>query len=99
VTAAQQLVGQWLTELGYKVEYERQVVLGRRFAWDIAVPEARIAIEIDGYHNGRHGKGWGSDNEKQNIGTMNGWRVLRFSNADVLGKKQVAYEFIQQYFA
>ena len=98
MTAAQQLVGQWLTELGYKVEYERPVCEGRKFAWDVAVPEARIAIELDGFFKGRHGKGFGSDYEKQNIGVMQGWRVLRFANSDVL-KSTRAYDFIREHFA
>lgn len=99
VTPAQRLVTTWLREWGYTVENEVRVVDGRRFAWDVCIPSERIAIECDGYYKGRHGAGWGSDNEKANLGVMLGWRVLRFSNADVIGKKGTAYEFLRAWFA
>ena len=97
VTPAQLLVGTWLAEWGYTVEFEVPVTQERRWRWDAAIPAERIAIELDGFFKGKHGKGWGSDYEKQNVGTMLGWRVLRFSNSDVL--KGGAYEFLRQHFA
>lgn len=55
----------------------------------------RIAIEVDGYFKGRHGAGWGADNEKRNTGQMLGWRVLVFSTKDVLNG--TAKEFIKSW--
>lgn len=66
----------------------------RRFAWDFAWPEAMLAVECDGatYANGRHtrGDGFASDCEKCNLGTLLGWRVLRFDKAMVLSGAALA---------
>jgi len=98
VTAAQTLVAEWLREWGYAPVFEYRFC-ERQFRFDVAIPEARCGIEVDGYHAGRHGSGWGSDYEKDRLAQMLGWKVLRFSNSEVLGKKQVAYEFLSKYFA
>jgi very-short-patch-repair endonuclease len=57
--------------------------LGRTIAVvDLAYPEARIAIELDGYRY-HHGRGqWQSDLTRANALTSRGWRVLRFSKED-----------------
>jgi very-short-patch-repair endonuclease len=95
VTKAQFLLAEHLGELGLKHRFEVQVLPPRRWRWDICIPEVRIAIELDGYFKGRHGAGWGSDNEKQNIGVMQGWRVLRFSNTEAMNGS--AKEFIKSW--
>lgn len=59
-------------------------VPGRRFRLDIAFPEQMLAIEVDGHKShGKHRAGFEKDREKQNLLTLNGWRVLRFSGREI----------------
>lgn len=55
----------------------------RRWRFDYALPEAKVAIEIDGglWTYGRHNRaaGYIADMEKLNAATLLGWRVLRFT--------------------
>ena len=55
----------------------------RRFRFDFAFPEQRVAVELDGgtWTRGRHvtGAGFEKDCEKMNLATALGWRVLRFT--------------------
>jgi len=56
----------------------------RRWRFDFAWPERKIAVEIEGgvWINGAHNRGahFLSDMEKYNWATINGWRVLRYTN-------------------
>lgn len=53
----------------------------RRWRFDYAIPEHKIAIEVEGgvWTGGRHTspKGFLNDMEKYNTATVMGWRVLR----------------------
>lgn len=53
----------------------------RKWRFDVAWPEARLAVEIDGgvFCGGRHSRGAGyrADAQKLNTATLLGWRVLR----------------------
>jgi very-short-patch-repair endonuclease len=55
----------------------------RRFRFDIAILEHRIAVEYEGIFSAksRHTsiKGYTKDCEKYNLATVNGWRVLRYT--------------------
>ncbi|EOA6544913.1 TPA: DUF559 domain-containing protein [Vibrio vulnificus] len=55
----------------------------RRWRFDFAYPEQRVAIEVEGgtWANGRHtrAKGYAADCEKYNMAVLEGWRVLRFT--------------------
>ena len=66
---------------GWVREYRFDPV--RRWRFDFAHVEMRIAVEIEGgiWVNGRHsrGKGMQADMDKYNRATVLGWRVLRFS--------------------
>ena len=59
----------------------------RRFRFDAAFPNERVAVELEGgiWRGGRHtsGKGFQSDCEKYNLATLMGWRVLRFTTTDL----------------
>lgn len=59
----------------------------RRWRFDFAMPERKIAIEVDGgvFSGGRHttGKGFEADLEKLNRAVTLGWRVLRYSTGMV----------------
>lgn len=60
-------------------EYEGAVP-GRKYRIDIAFPEHRLALEVDGWaHHGRFLKDFIRDRERQNLLCVHGWRVLRFS--------------------
>lgn len=55
----------------------------RRWRFDFAWPEHRVAVEVDGgaWTGGRHvhPQGFARDHEKLNAAVMQGWRVLRFT--------------------
>lgn len=62
----------------------------RRWRFDYAIPEYKIAIEIEGaiYKQGRHtrGNGFQQDMYKYNNATLLGWKVFRFSYKDLQKK-------------
>ena len=59
------------------------------------VTSLNVAVEIEGglFSAGRHtrGKGYQADLDKYNAATMMGYRVLRFSTADVLRGRAKAF--------
>jgi len=61
---------------------EYQFAPPRRWRFDYAWPDCRVAVEFDGgqwvANGGRHNRD--SDREKLNQAAVLGWRVLRFSN-------------------
>jgi len=60
------------------------IVPERRFRADLAFPEDRLAIEIDGWQY--HGKTLGSfknDRKRQNLMVVHGWRILRFFPGEI----------------
>jgi very-short-patch-repair endonuclease len=61
----------------------------RRWRFDFAWPEFKVAAEIDGgqWSNGRHVRGYGfeGDAEKLNAAQELGWRVFRYTARQVLG--------------
>lgn len=81
-----------LSTLGFPdpvTEYKFHPV--RKWRFDFAYPERKIAIECEGavWTQGRHTRGGGyqKDCEKYNAATILGWRVLRYSQGtlDSLG--------------
>jgi hypothetical protein len=57
---------------------------GRRFRLDLASPDLRLAIECDGFahHGGR--SAFEDDRERQNLLTLAGWTILRFTWRQVI---------------
>ena len=59
----------------------------RRWRFDFAVPDKKVAIEVEGgtWSNGRHtrGKGYEVDILKYNTAVLLGWRVLRYTTGMV----------------
>jgi len=55
---------------------------GRRWRFDFAWPELKVAVEIEGgtWTQGRHTRGQGFEDDcvKHNTALMEGWKVLRF---------------------
>lgn len=68
-------------------EREHRFDPSRRWRFDFAYPEQRIAIEVEGgsWVAGRHARGLGfeKDIEKYNAAAVAGWMVLRFTTAMV----------------
>ena len=60
----------------------------RKWPFDFAWPERRLALEVEGgtWTNGRHtrGTGFAADCEKYNEATLLGWRVLRVTGEQVM---------------
>lgn len=75
----------WRQVLGHLDEPvpEYRFCESRRWRFDYALPDHKVAIELDGgaYTQGRHtrGNGFEKDLEKLNAATLMGWRVLRFT--------------------
>ena len=93
-SVAEDLLAIHLGELRLRFDRQVPVCAERKWRLDFTLPEQGIAIEVDGHFKGRHGAGWGADNEKRNTATMRGWRVLTFSTQDVA--RGTAKEFLRQ---
>ena len=59
----------------------------RKWRFDFAWPQSRLAVEVEGgvWIQGRHtrGSGFVKDMEKYNAAAMLGWRILRFQPQDI----------------
>ena len=75
-------------ELGLTPQPEHRFAPPRRWRFDLAFPDRKLAIEIEGgaFTRGRHTRGAGfvKDMEKYNAAVLLGWRVLRFTPDQVL---------------
>lgn len=71
----------FLRNAGWKEEYKFHET--RKWRMDWALPNHKIAIEIEGgvWVGGRHtsGAGFVKDMEKYNSATVLGWRILRYT--------------------
>jgi very-short-patch-repair endonuclease len=67
----------------------------RRWRFDFAFPERRIAIECEGgvWAGGRHtrGSGFVADTEKYNAAAALGWLVFRFDGNAVKGGEAIKF--------
>lgn len=63
---------------GWKGNHEL-VIDGQRFFVDIALPDAMIAIELDGYRYHSDRETFRADRVKQNLLALRGWTVLRYT--------------------
>ena len=91
------LMATHLKELGLGFCEQFKFHQDRKWLLDFYLPEYAIGIEIDGYFAGKHGAGYGSDNEKQNTATMSGIRMLRFSTNAV--KRGEAKQFLSEWLS
>ena len=67
---------------GAKIEYEYKFHPDRRWRFDVAFIDLKVAVEIDGLGRGQAGghqtaAGMDRDHEKQNTAIANGWVVFR----------------------
>ncbi len=80
---SQKLIEIELKSKGIKFETEYRFDKVRRFRFDIAILEYKIAIEYEGVFSkkSRHTSvtGYSKDCEKYNLAAVNGWRVLRYT--------------------
>lgn len=87
---------------GHLGDVERQVkfIDTRRWAFDLAWPQSKVAVELDGavWAGGRHTRGAGfiADTEKLNAATLLGWRVLRFPAHEVKARPAWIIEIISR---
>ncbi len=63
---------------------EYQGIPGRKFRFDFAIPDKKIAIEYEGVYGGEisrhtHVTGYTNDTRKYNLGVLNGWKILRYT--------------------
>jgi very-short-patch-repair endonuclease len=84
---AELLMSIHLKELKLPFQAEYRFRADRKWRFDFLLTESNIALEIDGYFKGRHGAGWGADNEKRRTATLMGYRVLVYSTKEVLTGK------------
>jgi very-short-patch-repair endonuclease len=72
----------------------------RKWTFDFAWPDHKIAVEVEGglFIRGRHSRGKGYENDmcKYNHATLMGWKVYRFSTDQV--KKGEAIDFVSPLF-
>jgi very-short-patch-repair endonuclease len=59
----------------------------RKFRWDWAWPEHRLALEVEGgvWSGGAHGRGTGivRDMEKSTLAAEEGWRIIRVTPSNL----------------
>lgn len=69
------------------LEREFRFAPPRRWRFDFAWPDKKIAIELEGgvYSSGRHVRAQGFENDclKYNEAVLRGWRVLRFAGRQI----------------
>lgn len=84
-----------LLVIGIEHRLEYKFLHDRRFRFDIAIPQYRVAVEFEGgiFTGGRHtrGKGYAKDAKKYNLAVMHNWKLLRYTSADV---RKMGWEFI-----
>ena len=75
-------------------EREYTFFKGRKWRFDFAYTEHRIAIEVEGgtWSKGRHNRGQGFQNDcvKYNAATALGWRVFRYTTEMVVKGEAIA---------
>ena len=73
------------SDIDFVIEHRFHPV--RKWRFDFALVDWKIAIEVEGgvYAKGRHtrGSGFSQDARKYNAATVLGWRILRYTTAQV----------------
>ena len=79
---------------GLAPEREYKFAPGRKWAFDFAWPDSKLAVEIEGgtrFGKSRHSRGDGfeRDARKYNAAALLGWRILRFTTAMVISGEAI----------
>lgn len=89
-----QFIKNHLSLMGYPYVCEYRFHDKRKFRFDIALPELKLAIEYEGLMSQKSGHttvgGYTKDCEKYNLSQLNGWIVLRYT---VLNYKDFVVDF------
>lgn len=89
------LLEMWLKSENIKFKKEYKFDKSRKWRFDFAIIEKKIAIEIEGgiFTKGRHvsPKGFLNDIEKYNSATAKGWRLFRLPAHDLFNAKYFRY--------
>jgi hypothetical protein len=79
------------SELGLTVLKEYRFCQRRKWRFDYAIPQYRVALEVEGgvFSQGRHVRpqGFLGDIEKYNTATLMGWKLLRTTPDALLSSK------------
>jgi hypothetical protein len=97
-TIAQVLLWTHLSELGMVCLVEHLFCEDRKWRFDLAFPPRRLAFEISGGNwTGGHRRGNAQESEydKLNTAQLMGWRVMQWTNRQVLSGE--AREFMQNW--
>jgi very-short-patch-repair endonuclease len=74
-------------KLGFLLAPEFRFHVDRRWRFDYAIPDLKIAIEIEGgiWQYGRHNHpiGFSKDCEKYNTATLMGWIIFRLPDSEI----------------
>ncbi|HEY1125530.1 MAG TPA: endonuclease domain-containing protein [Sphingobium sp.] len=76
-------------------KFRRQTVIGRYIA-DFTCRAAMLVVEVDGDTHGARSE---ADAERTQFVEAMGWRVVRFSNADVMGNIEAVLDRIEALLA
>lgn len=85
---------------GMNIDFEKEFCFHpvRKWRFDFAIPEKKIAVEIEGgtWKKSRHGYGKGFENDciKYNEASILGWKLLRFTTGQVEKNPKMVSEFI-----
>jgi very-short-patch-repair endonuclease len=84
----------WPTRV--RAEY-RNAIPNRHFRVDIAFPDIKLAIEVDGWQfHGKHKSDFIKDRARQNLYVMHGWRVLRYTAGQINKDLETCIEQIRE---
>lgn len=86
VSSGEEAFATHLRAVGIPFEREYRFHPERKWRFDFAFPEHKVAVEIEGgvWSHGRHtrGSGFVKDCDKYNSAAILGWRVLRFTPSE-----------------
>ncbi|UBU63595.1 DUF559 domain-containing protein [Acidithiobacillus sp.] len=82
------------------MQAEYKPLTDRRYRVDMAIPDALLAVEINGWAN--HGKslrGFRTDHERTRALLLAGWRMVPFTHREALQETDRCVEIVRQLVA
>lgn len=75
----------------------RGAIPGRRFEIDLALPDIRFGIEVDGWqYHGKYKESFLRDREKDWLAALAGWQIVRASHRMIMDDPEKLAQQIQQ---